>query len=822
MNSDLKENNKNEYNINEKSDNDNLLLKNGDNKQNKKVTNIINNSIENINTEKNIAEEQKNDVFDKNFLNDYYKNEDLKNTNKKSKDGKEILDINELLYKSEEEIPIILDILDENFENFTKSKISSRDFGIIKAYAANTSQGIVRDYNEDRVSIIINMVKPKNCNLSDIDWPKISYFGIFDGHAGNKCTDYLKDNLIKKISNNMFFPKDIKNAIKFGFQSAERDFLENYAVKNNKIIDKSGSCALILLTVDNLVYIANTGDSRCLISCKKGKILKDVTRDHKPNYPYEKERIIKNKGNIYQSEAPIDIEINDEEDKFFLDKVILGPYRVSPGRLSVSRTIGDAEAKIVKFGGNPNVIISEPDIFVFDLDKDDIDFFILGCDGIYDQLSSKEVLDCAWMVFSDLSHRFNDDLNANCGNVVDMILKMSMIRKSFDNITCLIIAFKEMKDLRNKEKKEKYKIHHKEIKELFSKINNKKLNIKLKDNQEKSKIINKNRLPLLHLNANQLNSNKIGTKKIFRDKNNINNYINKININTNKTKKKEDSLTIRNISVPRQKTKFLLNRNNAIINKNELNNYKVNYDYSQNTINPNIKKIYESPKFIKLAHFTEPIIANGFKNKIIEKSNNNLTNSAKVNKLKSLDLSKNIYNSINNEENNNNSLSNISTKRDQFNRMNPLNTNLIDDKKNFNYFSINKKNAILIDTNYINTQKEIDSKKAMSNIRLKSVENKLPLYQKAIINTGLDKNNISLNNNKFNIMTYDKIPNKIIRDKKIMILNNIKSYRLNEHNNIKLEKPVKLKFEFINSKNQSNFLSKINSKENSNIPFINI
>jgi protein phosphatase 2C family protein 2/3 len=40
----------------------------------------------------------------------------------------------------------------------------------------------------------------------------------------------------------------------------------------------------------------------------------------------------------------------------------VGPLRVLPGRLSVSRTFGDAEAKISKFGGNPKVVISDPEI----------------------------------------------------------------------------------------------------------------------------------------------------------------------------------------------------------------------------------------------------------------------------------------------------------------------------------------------------------------------------------------------------------------------------------------------------------------------------
>lgn len=40
----------------------------------------------------------------------------------------------------------------------------------------------------------------------------------------------------------------------------------------------------------------------------------------------------------------------------------MGPHRVFPGRLSVSRTFGDVEAKLWIFGGIPGVISAEPDI----------------------------------------------------------------------------------------------------------------------------------------------------------------------------------------------------------------------------------------------------------------------------------------------------------------------------------------------------------------------------------------------------------------------------------------------------------------------------
>ena len=55
------------------------------------------------------------------------------------------------------------------------TKASVKKCGIIKSYAANLNQGIIRDYNEDRVSIILNIMKPKSKAHLDINWPQISF-----------------------------------------------------------------------------------------------------------------------------------------------------------------------------------------------------------------------------------------------------------------------------------------------------------------------------------------------------------------------------------------------------------------------------------------------------------------------------------------------------------------------------------------------------------------------------------------------------------------------------------------------------------------------
>ena len=359
-----------------------------------------------------------------------------------------IIELKDLIGKNSKR-PIEINMLSEPIPKLSQGKISSKSFGIITSYAANTHQGIVRNYNEDRVSIIINMNKISNYKNTK-PWPKISYFAIFDGHAGNKCAEYLRENLLKLICSNKYFPDNIPEAIKFGFEKADEYFLNNYAMINGQLKDNSGTCGLILLIVNNDVYIGNVGDSRCIGSFNKGKIQRDITRDHKPNTPYEKERIMANGGQIYQTKTNIKI----EENFILRTKILLGPYRVFPGRLSVSRTIGDAEGKIPSIGGNPNVIICKPDIYKFNILENDIDYFVLGCDGIFDQMSGEDVFKCVSLVIErnkeifekknkyDSLYGNNIDIHTTSGDIVDLILKGAMLRQSYDNVICLLIGFK--------------------------------------------------------------------------------------------------------------------------------------------------------------------------------------------------------------------------------------------------------------------------------------------------------------------------------------------------------------------------------------------
>ena len=523
-----------------------------------------------LNTKKIIKEEQEEkqsqENLDKiNFFNDYfyYQKKIEKNAYNKINPNEILLDI--IDYIGEEAYyPINIDIMNIKFQNFIPGKISSKSFGLINSYAANTNQGIDRNYNDDRVKIMINMNRPNNYKNKS-QWPLISYFAIFDGHNGEHCAEFLRKNLLEYIYTNPNFPLNVEKAINEAFIKADQDYLLNCSdiYKNTNIngeipvydiCNNSGSCGLILLIVDTKLYIANVGDSRCLISCQDGKIHKDVTRDHKPEFPYEKQRIYSKGGTIYQNETVITDEVksvkNIKNNSLIKNKILLGPFRVNPGKLSVSRTIGDAKAKLEKYGGRPYVIIPEPDIYVFDFYKDNVDYIIMGCDGIFDRIKSYEIFECVDTIVEKEKEmiknniRYNNsfntlydkklNMNSTCGNIVDIILRLSMLRKSYDNVTCIMIAFKDLifdKNSKDKANNPKNKDKENNLTSSYDKNGLKSINEKYHKNNTNFIRLNKDIQISKVENENKKNMSKESSKPFYKKIENTNNSTNNMDIN---------------------------------------------------------------------------------------------------------------------------------------------------------------------------------------------------------------------------------------------------------------------------------------------------
>jgi protein phosphatase 2C family protein 2/3 len=94
------------------------------------------------------------------------------------------------------------------------------------------------------------------------------------------------------VINELCFPEEPKEAIRLGFEKAEVEWTEKWALGvsedgSEQIVDRSGSCAIVTLIIDEMCYVANVGDSRAILSGESGSRIFPLSRDHKPTDPHE-------------------------------------------------------------------------------------------------------------------------------------------------------------------------------------------------------------------------------------------------------------------------------------------------------------------------------------------------------------------------------------------------------------------------------------------------------------------------------------------------------------------------------------------------------
>ena len=124
---------------------------------------------------------------------------------------------------------------------------------------------------------------------------------------------------------------------------------------------------MVGLLVGRDLYVANAGDSRCIV-CRDGKAI-EMSFDHKPEDEPERARINKAGGKVTQ-----DGRVN--------------------GGLNLSRAIGDHAYKTNKSLSLQEQMISPvPDVKKLSLNPETDTYVFLACDGIWNSLNSQEVVD---------------------------------------------------------------------------------------------------------------------------------------------------------------------------------------------------------------------------------------------------------------------------------------------------------------------------------------------------------------------------------------------------------------------------------------------
>ncbi|XP_050777934.1 protein phosphatase 1G-like isoform X1 [Gopherus flavomarginatus] len=179
----------------------------------------------------------------------------------------------------------------------------------------------------------------------------------------------------------------------------------------------SGTTAVVALIRGKQLIVANAGDSRCVVS-EGGKAV-DMSHDHKPEDELELVRI------------------NNAGGKVTMDG------RVN-GRLNLSRAIGDHFYKRNKnLPPEEQMISALPDIKVLTINEEH-DFMVIACDGIWNVMSSQEVVDFIQAKISQKDE--NGDLRP-LSSIVEELLDQCLAPQASgdgigcDNMTCIIICF---------------------------------------------------------------------------------------------------------------------------------------------------------------------------------------------------------------------------------------------------------------------------------------------------------------------------------------------------------------------------------------------
>lgn len=250
-----------------------------------------------------------------------------------------------------------------------------------------------RPSNEDKHVVILNSNNNKKSMLP------IDFINISDGHGGSFVAKFVTSNLPQ-----LLLDKRIKYPLNKIF--VKKIYKTIQQILRTKYNNQSNHCGATCLAVmhykknkQQYLNVLNTGDTRAVL-CRKGYAIA-LTKDHKPNWPDERERIEKLGGKI----------------KFDGDD-----WRIND--LSVSRAFGDIDAE--------PYVTCLPDLYRYKLDKTD-NFLIVACDGVWDVLSNQDAVN---FVLNELKN-----IKSKSTNIARRLGEHALRLGSSDNITIAIMFF---------------------------------------------------------------------------------------------------------------------------------------------------------------------------------------------------------------------------------------------------------------------------------------------------------------------------------------------------------------------------------------------
>lgn len=252
-----------------------------------------------------------------------------------------------------------------------------------------TQQG-KRPYQEDEFAIRPNLTS--SLGQEDPNDFETHFFGLFDGHAGGRCSKHVAAVLPGVLAEDPQFKTNLPQAIRRSFHATNDQFLK--VAEKMKIHD--GSTGITSLIRGNKLLVANVGDCRTLVISGDRPVQMSI--DQKPTTVEEQKRIASLGGTV---------------------EYCMGVARVNRV-LAVSRAFGNRTLK--------SVIRPDAEMMQRELHKDD-EYLIMASDGLWDVLKNKDVFDICKSAY----------LRSDPQAVADELVHTALSRGSMDNVTCICV-----------------------------------------------------------------------------------------------------------------------------------------------------------------------------------------------------------------------------------------------------------------------------------------------------------------------------------------------------------------------------------------------
>ena len=236
---------------------------------------------------------------------------------------------------------------------------------------------------------------------------------VFDGHGGSAASKFAAKHLLTILEHSdqwktyliTHLIEDLSEALRYTFLQIDIDMYRNLGEE----CVKCGSTSVVTIITPSHIICANAGDSRSILSHQNGTLV-SLSNDHKPNLKQETLRIRTAGG-------------------FVTTRRTGGVSRVD-GVLAVSRGLGDFRFKNrTDLPPELQKVTCQPEIIIHTRQIQD-EFVLLACDGIWDVLSSGDVIKLVQTLYKEGEN--NEKL------IAEEIIDESFSKGSKDNISVII------------------------------------------------------------------------------------------------------------------------------------------------------------------------------------------------------------------------------------------------------------------------------------------------------------------------------------------------------------------------------------------------